>query len=103
MSYRYRCWKKLPNGKKCGGRKTLTKLIEFYVKEPPCPNCGSKTLRLDKHRMENEVGKKASLCHCSGYPWDGPHRKGSKWCIHSDTEKTDEDYEDQYRKIPGVV
>ena len=102
MLYRYRCWKIMADGKKCGGRKTLKKLIGFYVREPKCPNCGSKTLVLDKHRMENEVGKntKHELCRCDGYQWDGPHRKGSKWCVHNKELLTDEDYRDRYNHIP---
>ena len=99
MLYRYRCWKRMADGKKCGGRKTLKKMIAFYVREPKCPNCGNKTLVLDRHRMENEVGGNKPACHCDGYHF--PHRRGSKWCVHSTSLPTDEDYEDRHRSMPA--
>lgn len=93
MTFRYRCNKRI-DGVTCGGRKTLKKQIEFFAKEPKCPNCKNATLRLDKWRMKNEVNGNGDTCNCDGYHF--PHRKGSMWCRETTSPPTDEDYRDRY-------
>ena len=97
MIYRYRCIKRLPRygtdadgrASKCGGRRSLKKLIDFYVVRPKCPRCRSDGLTLDKHRMRKEVGKGADTCMCDGLHF--PHRRGSMWCCEYKGEYSDDD------------
>ena len=86
-AYYYRCMRRVSDkpgsatGKaRCGGRRSLTKLIDFYVRRPKCPVCGEDSLQQDKYRQEHERGKNSRPCHCDGLPY--PHRRGSKWCTH---------------------
>jgi len=85
--------------KNCRSRRSLPKMLAFYVKEPKCLACGRNTLTLDKHRMKKEVGPEANNCFCDGYHF--PHRKGSKWCRDSTSPPTEEDYQDRYRSVPA--
>lgn len=95
MRYRYKCYRRRESkgrdasghNRRCNGRRTLTKLIEFYQRRPRCPNCGEDSLTLDVYRMAREVGKEAPVCRCGGMPF--PHREGCKWC-YSYTGEYDE-------------
>jgi len=108
MRYRYRCHRRIPgkgldqsgHRNHCGGRRTLTRMIEFYVRRPHCPNCGADSLTLDRHRMAREVGRGAPTCRCDGYPF--PHREGSKWCRSYQGTYTEEDMRDYYYQTPGA-
>ena len=89
MIYRYRC-----GTRTCQTRKSLPHLIDWYIRRPVCPSCKGNTLRLDKWRMQHEVGKGAPTCTCDGYHF--PHREGSLWCIHSKVIPTEEQQRERY-------
>lgn len=90
---------------KCGGRRTLARKPEEYVRLPRCARCGRKMhvdpadpamphYRVDKYRATRERGRRAPKpCtpgHGGCYAYSFPHRRGSGYCIHNPT-LTDDD------------
>jgi len=85
--YRVRC-------RYCLGRRTLTKLPEFYVKPPKCTCAGARKAHeqgvsewsIDWHRTA-KFEAKATTCRCGSTEGGKPHRKGSTWnsgrCDHA--------------------
>lgn len=76
-SYYGRCLARI-NGRKCTGRRMLTKRPGEYIRAPKCPHCGGRRWYLDtnivrRHRAE-------AKCWCEGYHFQ--HRKGSTYCVH---------------------
>jgi len=103
-AYYYRCHRRIRSkgkdsagrNKHCGGRKTLRKPIEQYLREQKCPLCHHKgSLRLDNWRKKNERGRCKQKCICDGLPY--PHRRGSKWCNHYAGEY--DEYDMMYRPM----
>lgn len=84
MTVLYRC-----THRDCRRRVALARKIEHYIRAPRCPDC-RRDLTGAPDR-EPKVRAKRLRCLCSGY-WF-PHRQGSKWCVHSTREITDQDYE----------
>lgn len=90
--YNYRCRSRV-EGKECGARKKLNKMIEFYKIRPRCPSCKRDTLVLDKYRERMGSNEGRETCCCDGYWWSikgAPHRKGSYHCIYYTGVREDE-------------
>lgn len=77
MSYPYRC-----TNSKCQTRRSLNKQIQRYSRKPTCKECGS-PLRFDRWRFLN---RSKDTCNDTRCLYFFPHRKGSKWCIHNQSE-----------------
>lgn len=83
----------------CRKRKTLPRRPCDYIRQQPaCWNCGRRQWTIDRHRRLREHQKYA--CDCRGiwglYDFKGaPHRRGSRWCVHSTNPPTDAEVMEQ--------
>ena len=79
--------------RKCGGRRTLPKHPDSYLRKPPrcrTPGCKSHEYRVDRYRETKEIGVRG--CRCNGYHF--PHHKGRGACLHNQEA---EKYHDEQR------
>ena len=98
MSYTYRC-----GTKGCRKQVTFKKKIEDFIDGKQCEKLNLVNGKLVKcggnlHRFKRDkIRDKTRNCNCDGFPWDGPHRRGSSvWCENHPTGPTEEDYRDRY-------
>lgn len=68
MAYNYRCSRRAA----CGKRKTLRHPLEWYLREPRCPDCGQHSLKFDLAPRRQTLER---TCRCGGIAW--PHREGT--------------------------
>lgn len=72
------------NGRKCTGRRMLTKKPADYIRPPQCPHCGARRWYLDTNIVRRH---KRERCNCGGLHFT--HRIKSKGCYHSPTVEQD--------------